>query len=209
MFKSALPKLYAVLIIVIVSGGILIGRYQISNAIAGNTPNESTLSPLSSFVLVPTKSPPHEASSIDGTLTLRMKTESGHDQTTTYSFVIVGRDGNDERTIFTRSVAKDGTMTIPHNSWSPDGKYVFVENTEGGVLNYFVVKATGENFADNQAYLDVGTLLAERKTGYTLRDATGWADKTLLIVRTMANPSEKGPSYWFDVSSHAFLQLRS
>ena len=97
-------------------------------------------------------------------------------------------------------------MMLPANSWSPDNKYVFVQKKENGIIDSFVLKASGEPFVKTEQYLDVRALFEQHKTKYTLKDATGWDAPELLHITTV-NGSEKGPSYWFEIPSKAFLQL--
>jgi hypothetical protein len=146
----------------------------------------------------------------NGAVTLIMKTRPEATQTT-YSFFVsdispVSGDKN-ERLLFTKIIGSKGEMSVSPNTWSPDNKYVFVqEKDENDRINFLILKASGEVFADNERHLDVGALLSQRKTGYFLANATGWVSPTFLNVTTTdANTAKKGPSYWFDVTSRSFL----
>ena len=146
-----------------------------------------------------------EASSLEGTMKLILKKMvDKNNQTQTYSFI----SSDSSSPIFTKTVGLSQSMAIPANSWSPDNKYVFVEEkNEQGEKNYLVLKASGEPFTDGQQYYDVKSLFMAKKTQYTLDKITGWASSNLLIITTLTEQSTKGPSYWFEVPSKAFLQL--
>lgn len=149
-----------------------------------------------------------ELHSIDGTMTLIMRTNSKGNESRTYSFFVADiKDKNkeNERLLFTKTVDAKEEIILPHNSWSPDKKYLFLkEKDKNGKLNFFILKVSGENFADGEQYLNVGDLFTQKKIAYKLDDATGWASPIFLNVTTITDDGKKGPSYWFDISSHNF-----
>ena len=101
-------------------------------------------------------------------------------------------------------------MSISPNSWSPDKKYVFLqENRSGSIYDVLVFKTSGEPFLVTEQYVSVAPLFTNRKTEYYLTDVTGWDSPTLLHMVTAVDASKKGPPYWFDVTSQSFIQLES
>lgn len=149
----------------------------------------------------------------DGSVTLISRVIKNAD-TTTYTFTAAGLTGSailpagTSRKIFTKTVAAGASMMIPQNTWAPEHRYVFLEEKDGtGAKRYDVVAASGEPFAGGKEYLDVTALFMEKKTGFMFREATGWASPTLLIITTDKDQSTRGPSYWFEIPSGAFLQL--
>lgn len=142
----------------------------------------------------------------DGTKNLSLR-EGRDTQTGTKTYTLVASDveGGNTHTILTTSVPSDETVSLPYNSWSPDNKYVFVQTT--APAQFLVLKASGEAFADEKQYLEVGPVFVDKKTGNTLSEVTGWASPTLLILTSTTASGERGPSYWFEVPSKVILQL--
>lgn len=148
-----------------------------------------------------------DVSSSDGKMKLTMEIRRHGNGSATYSFFVANSSGEEKRPLFTTTTTAEA-LSLPHNSWSPDRKLVFIrkDGTEG--FTFLVFKASGEPFQNGQ-YLDVSEFFAKKLPKYVLRDATGWASETLLIITTMTtDQSRPGPSFWFDIPSRTFLQLR-
>lgn len=146
----------------------------------------------------------------DGTKKLIMRTKRSPDGSRIYTFLTADIDGNNEQLIFTKPISADSptTMAIPYNAWSPGTeKYVFVEEHTATGASYLVLNTSGKLFPNQEHHLDVTALFKEKNIPYTFQNATGWASPTLLIFRTTTDTGAKGPSYWFEVPSLAFLQL--
>ena len=194
---------------IILGGGVLfVIQYQQSQT----REPEISLSPVPDYPVVVARSAASEPQvtnvlSPDGSKKIQMKVESKPDNEKFYSFAIFDKEGNNEQQIFTRIVSETSELFLPENSWSPDNKYVFIQEKTKGAITTLVFKASGESFANDQQYLDATTLFTQRQTGYTFDTATGWADPTLLIIRTKKDDGTKGPSYWFVIPTKAFLQL--
>ena len=127
--------------------------------------------------------------------------------TTTYSFLITNFDGGSPRTLLTKTLGPRATMSLPWNSWDPTDTYIFVGEKEGSVQNYYVLRADGSSFASGDKLIDVGSIWRSRNLGLTIREATGWASGTLLIIYTSKDDGSKGPPYWFEIPSTATIQL--
>lgn len=148
-----------------------------------------------------------DVSSSDGKMKLLMEVQRHGNGSATYSFFVANSSGEEKRPLFTTTTTM-GALSLPHNSWSPDKKLVFIREDGSEEFTFLVFKASGEPFQNSQ-YLDVSEFFAKKLPKYVLRDATGWASETLLIITTMtADRSKPGPSFWFDIPSRTFLQLR-
>ncbi len=145
-----------------------------------------------------------QVSSPDGAMAIGLTRENKKDRSKVYSLTVLDQASKSKRLIFTTRTFQNAEITIPHNSWSPDNKYVFLEESKSGSLNLLVLKTSGEPF-ENDQYLDVASLLAQ-KTDHILDGATGWVSPTLIQIYTRSGGSTKGPSFWFDVESKAFLR---
>lgn len=166
------------------------------------SPNKSPLFP------APTPAPTEtEEHNPDGTMKLIMHWDKNDGNTTIYTFFTSDIDGGNKKLIFTKTEPKDVTMTIHHNSFSPDNKLVIIEEHSGSNIDYFVLKVNGEPFASGSQFLNINALYTDKNIKYTFRDVTGWAGNTLAIVRTNNEDGSKGPSFWFVTDSKAFLQL--
>jgi hypothetical protein len=156
----------------------------------------------------PTTPEKTEVLSPDGSMKVIMQKEVKNNANI-YSFSVAEVSGNNEHPLFTKTTDISGVMSVPGNSWSPDNKYVFIQDTEGSDVHVLVFKASGESFNTDEQYFDVPDLFAKRETGYTFEEVTGWASGTLLYVRTSGEDSAKGPWYWFEIPSKAFIRLAS
>lgn len=212
---------FFVLVFVLSAGAFFLARQSTPQLPMTSTPIRSTPA------VIPSP-PASEAHAPDGSVTLISRAVKNSDGTATYEFSASGLTGiqilpaGTSRKIFTKTVGSGVSMMIPANAWAPENRYVFLEEKDGiGEKRFFVVRATGEPFVSGAEYLDVTALFAEKKTGYTFREATGWASPTLLIITTdkdqktrLPSPGgeatggqARGPSYWFEIPSGAFLQL--
>lgn len=156
--------------------------------------------------VTPTPIQDKEVHSADGKMNLVM-VQDKKDGVKTYTFIASDLSGKNKKTLFSKTVEASASMLLSPNSWSPNNKYVFLQEKEGESIKTFVFKASGEPFTNGLQYLDVRALFEEHKTKYTLKDATGWDAPELLHVTTMLDANTKGPSYWFEIPSKAFLQL--
>ncbi len=192
-------------------GGFLIGSIFVGAGTAAlvRTPTTPVTSPPFAVASVPVVTPAptnsREVHASDGTMNLTLvknRTSYGTDESLSVSDI----SGGNKHQIFQKTYTNGG-ITLPANSWSPDNKYVFVEES-GSNPTFLVMKATGEPFADGQAAIDVGAQFAEKLKDLKLKTITGWADMTLLIVTTTKEDGTRGGTYWFDVSYRNFLLLR-
>lgn len=142
-----------------------------------------------------------EVRSLEGTFKLLMTKKENEAGSTTYSFLVSDLSGKTTE-IFEKIVGKGEAMNLPQNSWSPNNKYVFIEDRKGSLTEYLVFKTSGEPFENGQKYLNATALFNQKVKNYNLKAMTGWADPLLVSVLTV-----KGPPFWFDVTTQSFIQL--
>ena len=199
-FKNSLPTVMALLVVMLLAGGLVVIFYPKTLPPAVNNQLKTNIfRPASPSPALPVVSEVHSG---DGTMTLIRKIESPADQSPTYSFTVANLAGVDkkEHLIFSQSVMPGADISIPANTWSPDNKYLFLQTKDvAGHLNYLAFKASGEPFAQDVPYLDVGAFFAQKLPKYSLLEATGWASPIFINVKT-----NEGPAYWFDVQARAF-----
>lgn len=199
LFKNPLFDTLVPLTIILVAAFFLLrDQNRTTNVTAQPTPTPVTKEVPSS------KNQKSEIHSSDGTMKTVMEIKPQQNDTTAYSFTVSGISGAGEHPLFTKTVGKDGSMLLPPNSWSPNNKYLFIQEKKGDSINALVFKASGEPFAKGEDFLDIGENLAKKKPGTKLKEATGWAASDLVQITT-ASQDGKG-SYWFVIETGSFLQ---
>lgn len=154
--------------------------------------------PLPSATPVPKQS---FVTSSNGDMRLIMIAKPSSSSATLYSFSIADQSGKTS-VFFSKMGVRGESMSLPQNSWSPSGKYIFIEDKNGYLTDYLVFKANGESFSTGEKYLNATTLFNQKVKNYNLKTITGWDDPVLMSVRTV-----DGPHFWFDVTSRSFIQL--
>lgn len=142
----------------------------------------------------------------DGTKKLTMKKTYNSDGTSTFVFAVMDGSGENESNIYTTKIEASENFSIPFNTWSPDNKYVFIQKND---TDAWVLKANGQPITTDQTYIAVEELFMAKVKNAVLKEVTGWASATLLIVNTTKEDNTKGPSYWFEVPSKAIIMLSS
>ena len=142
-----------------------------------------------------------EVRSLEGDNKLNMTTNINANGTVQYNFSVTDSSGKIMQ-LFTKTVGKGEEMIPAHNSWSPNNKYVFIENRKGSAVDYLLFKTSGEPFVNSQSYLNVTALFNEKVKNYELKAITGWDDPVLMHVLTY-----NGPPFWFDLTTQSFIQL--
>lgn len=161
-----------------------------------------------SALSLPTPTPtlpfePIRVDSPDGTKTLTMEYRQGN----TYSFTVSDNVENQQQLVATKTISSTETFTVPDNSWSPDNKYVFVKENIATQSSYFVFASSDTLPYQDLQNVDIKALFAERYPDYILSKITGWAAPYLLILNTETQEGERGPSFWFDISTKSFIRL--
>lgn len=161
----------------------------------------------------PSPTPPDEITenkihSADGTVRLIMQRQKEIGGSKKYSFFTTDAAGQKKTLLFSQTLGEESDMTLPKNSFSPDNKYLFLQENKPGSTNILVFKVTGEPFISGEQYLNVGSLFSKTgkgKDGYSLKTATGWVSPIFIQLYTVGPNSNIGPSYWFSVETKAFL----
>jgi hypothetical protein len=143
----------------------------------------------------------------DGMKKVVMKVTQNSDNTSTYDFSTADVTGANEQHILTKTLNAGESISIPFNTWSPDDKYFFIQQDNGGSKAVFVFQSTGAQFADGLVGLDATDLFVKANTGNSFDEATGWASESLIIINTKKQDGAKGSSYWFEIPSKAIIQL--
>lgn len=204
-------ELEAVVFVII---GAMVGAFFVNQARTNQSQFHSlTNLPANAADPTPTPTPfvPEVTSSSqtssDGTKKVTVKVTTNKDLTRTYDILTSDNDGSNEHAVISKKLDAKKSISIPFNTWSPNNNYFFIqENTEADPL-IMVFTATGEPFADGEAYLDATDAFAKQATENQFGQATGWASETLIFINSVLPDKTKGPTYWFEVPSKAVIQL--
>lgn len=143
----------------------------------------------------------------DGKVKVILESDKKTDGSTIYTIWTSTIADTDKKHIFTKIEPNNAAIVLPQNAWSPDDTYFFVLENQNNTITALVFKASGEIFTNGQQHLDVTPLFVQRNSKLEITNITGWASPTLLYVLTKADSAQKGPTFWFDISSKSFLQL--
>lgn len=127
--------------------------------------------------------------------------------TSTYTFDVLDNKTQASAKLYTLTVPSATTVSIPPNTWTPDGKLVFLQQTTDNTHEFLVLKADGSAFKDGEQVLHVVELWNKGKHTNKITNATGWASEELLILNTQKEDGSKGQNYWFNTRTLAFLAL--
>ncbi|MBI3397581.1 hypothetical protein HY045_03835 [Candidatus Woesebacteria bacterium] len=182
--------LTASLLTIIIGGMALTNRSQNNNVVSAKLPGQPIVFAASETSL----------DSPDGKDTLAVKETIGKDLDT---YLFTTKSGF----FFTKTESKLDTISIPFNSWSPDYKYVFLNETVGGVNNYLVLSVSNKLFTGDSKFLNLTEAFIKKLPNFKLKEVTGWASPTLLVVNTDKESGDQGPSFWYDITTQSFIQL--
>lgn len=144
--------------------------------------------------------------SSDGKRTLKMKEEKGKEGVT-YTFWVINSADNSQKEVFRKNVPLNTTFAIPANTFSPDGKYVFLKETAPEGTSYPVLSALGTPLTKDGSTLEIVGLFAGKYPNYKITDVTGWGGVGLIVFNTDKSEGGIGPSFWFEIPSGGFIQL--
>lgn len=165
-------------------------------------PNTTLISPQIPQSIAEAKESIRKVTSSDGLkeITLRVKQEN---EASTYLVF----NGSETMPFYTETLPQNTSLGLPDNAFSPGEQYLFLEKNGGGVKNALVFMADKSLFENGNQFLDVYSLYNTKNLPNNFAGATGWADRTLLIIETTKEDGTKGSKYWFDVPSKSFIQL--
>lgn len=141
----------------------------------------------------------------DGQMSIVMKKVT-NENSSVYVFSVNDVETNMSEEIYTTEGLGE-EFSLSANSFSPDNRYVFVNQVASGSATALVFRTSGEEFGDEK-YIDVLSVFDKKETGNTLIKITGWDSSTLLHLFT-ENDGTSGPSYWFEIPSGAAIRLNS
>lgn len=139
----------------------------------------------------------------DGTKMVHMKAVHNSDNTYTYTFSDSDALGENEVQLLSQTVPESEKMSIPFNTWSPDNKYVWIQDGK----NALMFLSSGDPLATDSAYLNVTDLFSNAIHTSNFYEATGWSSPTLFIINTIKDNNTRGSSYWFELPSKRFIPL--
>lgn len=138
----------------------------------------------------------------DGNYTLIMKT-TPLDNRVEYTFSYKSEIDFSEKELFiaTRNNQK---FSLPFNAWSPDNKYVFIQEKIGNKSKYYVLPILPTKPTDPDNILD---LFSQTYPDFIPIEITGWAAPNLLILNTINTNNQGKTSFWYDITNQNFTQL--
>ncbi len=192
--------IFALVAIAILTGfNLYLGRSK-QTFPQGTQPNAEKY-PETQIIITPVEaSEPTLKGSPDGKLTLSarmIKSKGG----VTYTFSVSGKE------IFIKTVDPSTIISIPYNTWSPNGKYIFLKEEGPAGARFFVLSAQTLSSDQNDKTADITDLFAKKYPDLKIKDITGWGGVNLVIVNSLKNGGERGPSFWFEMPDHSFIQL--
>ena len=155
--------------------------------------------------VLPTPPPTPQATRADAPdsqKTLYLKTKKSG-KMTTYTLSVVNKSDGGEKQIFAKTLDSSESISIPFNTWSPDDKYVLIKKDS----SFFVLSSLVSSDSQDDQTTNVTDLFMKKYPNYKVTDVTGWASPTLVIITTNKEDGSRGPSFWFEVPSHAIIQL--
>lgn len=133
-------------------------------------------------------------------LTLSAKSEG---ESSNYSVF----NGSETAPFYSEILPQSMSLGLSDNAFSPGEQYLFLEKNGEGIKNALVFMTDKSLFENGSQFLDVYSLYNSKNLPNKFAGATGWADRTLLIIETTKEDGTKGAKYWFDVPSQSFIQL--
>lgn len=113
-----------------------------------------------------------------------------------------------DKEIFNATLPSEVNIELPFNAFSPDNKYIFLKETVGGMKSYPVLSTSGAPLgADGSSMIEFSSLFAQKYPDFKIVDVTGWGGVNLIVFNTDKAEGGSGPSFWFEVPTHAFIRL--
>ena len=207
ILKVVVRKLFLsialIAITILIGFNIYLSRSKQAGGQSLQTPQEETPPTNGQSGTIITKvaaSEPTSKDSPDGKLSLLMKTEKGKNGTT-YSFSVSGKE------IFVKTVDSSTTISIPYNTWDPNGKYIFLKENATSGTSFFVLSTGTSSLDQNDQTANITNLFAEKYPDLKIGDVTGWGGVNLVVLNSINGDGGRGPSFWFEMPTHSFIRL--
>jgi hypothetical protein len=118
-----------------------------------------------------------------------------------YSFSVSGKE------IFVKTVNPSTIISIPYNTWDPNGKYIFLKENNTTGTSFFVLSTSTSSLDQNDQTANITDLFTEKYPDLKIGDVTGWGGVNLVVINSIKGDGGRGPSFWFEMPTHSFIQL--
>lgn len=190
------------LIIVVFGIGFTATVYLLSGKFQKSRTSFAAVVPTISPIVTPNPSNITKITSPDGKMILTVK-EKKTDSGNIWTLSIEGKD------ILSKNLPVGTTLSVPFNTFSPDNKYIFLKENSSGGDSYLVLSTGGVSLTKEGQILEFVSLFAQKHSEYKITEATGWGGMNLIVFNTEKTNGGAGPSFWFEVPTHSFIQLSS
>ncbi len=143
----------------------------------------------------------------NGKATLTMKNGKEVKGVFTQTFYITSEEDKKPVKIFERDSSSDNLISVHHNTFSPDNKFIFLKSEDSGKTQYIVMRTDGKDIKEGSQNVEIVSLFSEKHPDFVITDVTGWGSYSLIVVNTDTKDGKLGPSWWFDLSNFSFIRL--
>lgn len=194
MYTKIVGRKFLLIIILVAIGALVVVDISLNKVKNTSVPTpQNEIPPVDASQLTSVDAP-------DGKLALSMKTSKKSGETT-YSFSVGGRE------IYAKTVDSSISFSIPLNTFSPDDKYVFLKETGNTGSSFFVLTVAEDSSNQDEQTANITNLFVAKYPNLKIQDATGWGGVDLVVFNTLNSDGSRGPSFWFEMPSHAIIQL--
>lgn len=146
-----------------------------------------------------------EVVSQDGKQTLTMK-ETTKDGLTSYAFFLSNDKEKQKQVLYSTDFLNGVSYELPFNSFSPEGKFLFIKSKDGEGDRYLVfsTKISPEKLQDP---VEVGSVFSAKYSDVVITDVTGWGGLGLLVINADSHDGKTGPSFWYEAATGRFIRL--
>src|SRR3989344_1338475 len=160
----------------------------------------------SDFALEAKSNEPAKETSVDylapnGKATLTMKNGKEVNGVITQTFYFTSEEDKNPVKIFEKDSDPPNVISVHHNTFSPDNKYIFLQSEDSGKTQYIVMRTDGKDIKEGSYTVEIEGLFSEKHPDFVITDVTGWGSYNLIVVNTDTKDGKIGPSWWFDLSN--------
>lgn len=129
------------------------------------------------------------------------------DESITYKFYTDSIPAEEQVLIYEKTVSGGESFEISPNAWSPDNRYLFINEKTPEGNDYIVLRSDGDAIVDGEEFISVAPFFENKETGFEMNEVTGWASNTLLYITSKSAIGEEGPLFWFEVPAGSVIRL--
>lgn len=155
---------------------------------------------------VPNKDRFAEAVSPDGKKTLSMIATEG-ETGNKYTITLLTEKSDEPQVVYEELFASGVVIQLPFNAFSPEGKYIFLKQVDQSGTKYLTLPISKGFETGIRPVTNVSELFYSKYSDYVITEVTGWGGVSLLVVNTDTAKGDKGPSFWYEVSTGRFYKL--